>query len=55
MKDLDRKRSAVAERIATIGPNINVLAGMWDERTVDILILIFGIGVVELHEMDEAE
>ncbi len=29
---------------------LDILSGMWDEQTLDALILAFGIGHVELNE-----
>lgn len=48
-KDLkEAKRAAVAAKFKEIAPNIDYLSGMWDERTLDTLLLIFGAGHVEV-------
>lgn len=44
----DAKRDAVVARIQEIAPRVDALASIWDEQTLDILILILGIGRVEL-------
>lgn len=44
----EAKRAAVAARIKELQNNIDVLSGMWDERTLDMLIIIFGIGHIEI-------
>lgn len=50
-KDLkEKKRAMVAARIKEIQNNVDVLTGMWDERTLDMLILALGIGRVELND-----
>lgn len=48
-KDLkEAKRAAVVARLKEMQDGIEVLSGVWDERTLDILILALGIGRVEL-------
>ncbi len=50
---LDRKeakRQAVMAKIKEAHSAIDILPGMWDEQTLDALILAFGIGRVELNE-----
>lgn len=46
----EAKRNAVVQRLEEIQENIVVLSGMWDEKTLDQLILIFGLGRVELND-----
>jgi hypothetical protein len=48
MTEKEQKRAAVANRWKEIGENIDVLSAMWDERTLDLLVLILGAGRVEL-------
>lgn len=49
-KDLkEAKRVAVAARLKELQGNVDVLSGMWDERTLDMLIVILGLGRVELN------
>lgn len=47
---MEAKRAAVAARLFEIQGNLNTLSRMWDERTLDTLILALGIGHVELEE-----
>lgn len=48
-KDLkEAKRGAVVARLRRAMESIDILSGMWDERTLDILILALGIGHVEV-------
>jgi hypothetical protein len=50
-KDLKEiKRAAVAKRFKEVSDQIEILSGMWDEATLDFLILILGIGKVHLDE-----
>lgn len=50
-KDLkERKRAAVAARPKEMQGNVDVLTGMLDERTLDVLILVLGLGDVELRD-----
>lgn len=50
-KDLkEAKRAAVAARIKELQGNVDVLTGLFDERTLDILILTLGIGDVQLRD-----
>jgi len=44
----EAKRIAVAARFKEIAANADILLGMYDERTLDVLILVLGIGRVEL-------
>lgn len=44
----EAKREAVAHRLKEAAASIDVLSGMWDERTLDTLILALGIGHVEI-------
>lgn len=44
----EAKRKAVVARLQEAHDGLEVLSGMWDERTLDALILAFGIGHVEL-------
>lgn len=46
----EAKRQAVAARLTRIQDNLDVLSGMWDEQTLDILIVILGIGRVEVSD-----
>lgn len=48
MTKRDAKAKAVAARIKEIAPNAEVLAGMWNEQSLDHLILILGIGFAVL-------
>jgi hypothetical protein len=47
---IEAKRAAVVARWKDITENatIELLAGMWDERQLDALVLVLGIGRVEL-------
>ncbi len=44
----EAKRVAVVERLKDAHSNLDILSGMWNERTLDALILAFGIGEVVL-------
>jgi hypothetical protein len=46
----EAKRAAVANRIKAMQENVDVLTGIFDERTLDMLILAFGIGHIELND-----
>jgi len=46
----EAKRKAVVAQISAAWKNIDLLSGMWEEKTLDALILAFGIGHVELDE-----
>lgn len=45
-----QKREAVVKRLQEVAPMLPTLASMWDERTLDTLILILGIGQIELRD-----
>lgn len=47
---LDVKRAAVVKRLKEVTPMLPTLASMWDEKTIDMLILILGIGHIELNQ-----
>ena len=47
------KRQAVIARIKEISGNIEIVSGLWNEQTLDALILAFGIGKVSLNEWEE--
>ena len=42
------KRKAVVARLKEMEGNFDLLSGMWDEPTLDTIILILGIGHVEI-------
>ena len=47
----DAKRDAVVARLKEVeGSRLELLADMWDEKTLDALILAFGLGQVELSQ-----
>lgn len=46
---LDAKRKAIVVRLREAEGNLGILARMWDERTLDALILALGLGRVELE------
>lgn len=46
----EAKRAAVAKRIMEMQGNVDLLTGMLDERTLDVLIVVLGIGHVELDQ-----
>jgi hypothetical protein len=51
--DQDRKeakRQAVVTRLREAMPALDTLSGMWEEKTLDALLLAFGIGHVVLDE-----
>jgi hypothetical protein len=51
LKALQKKRDAVVNRLNEIDEvGIDLLATLWDEKTLDALILALGIGHVELDE-----
>ena len=45
----EAKRKAVAAWLNEAHASIDILSSMWDERTLDSLILASGIGSVELN------
>lgn len=47
---LDVKRAAVVKRLKEATPMLPTLASMWDEKTIDMLVLILGIGHIELNQ-----
>lgn len=47
---IEAKRAAVVARFEEVSSQIDYLARIWDERTLDTLILAFGIGRVELGQ-----
>lgn len=48
-KDMkERKRAAVVAKIKEVAPSIEILAGMWDEQTLDILAVVLGAGSVSV-------
>ncbi len=50
-KDLkEAKRKAVATRLIEMQKNVDLLTGMLDERTLDVLILTLGLGRIELEQ-----
>lgn len=46
----EAKRAAVAAQLKRMQGNVDLLTGMLDERTLDVLILTLGIGHIELDE-----
>jgi hypothetical protein len=44
----EAKRKAVVARLKEATASLDLLSGMWEEKTLDTLILAFGIGHVEL-------
>ena len=46
----EAKRLAVLARLTEAQASLTILSGMWDERTLDLLILILGIGRVEIND-----
>lgn len=44
----EQKRAAIVARLREMQPQFDVLSGMWDERTLDTLVLVLGIGHVYL-------
>lgn len=46
----EAKRQAVVTRLNEIHESVDILSGIWDERTLDTLILALGIGHVELDD-----
>ncbi len=44
----EAKRNAVVTRLKEAHASLDVLSGMWEEKTLDALILAFGLGHVEL-------
>jgi len=44
----EAKRQAVVARMRESHDALDVLSGMWGEKTLDALILAYGIGHVEL-------
>lgn len=46
---LNAKRAAVVARLREMSGNLDILAGMLSEQTLDALILAFGLGHVELE------
>lgn len=46
----EAKRAAVVKRLQDANDMLPTIARMWDERTLDFLILILGIGRVELEQ-----
>ena len=46
----EAKRAAVVARLKESQAALDVLSGMWDEKTLDALILAFGIGRVVLDD-----
>jgi hypothetical protein len=47
---LQAKRQAVIVHLEKAFKDLNLLSGMWEEKTLDALILAFGIGHVELYD-----
>lgn len=47
---IETKRMAVVVRLREAEGSLDVLSGMWNERTLDALILAFGLGVVQLNQ-----
>lgn len=45
----EQKRAAVAAKIKEVAPAIEMLSGMWDEQTLDILAVVFGVGQVQVE------
>lgn len=46
----DAKRNAVVAKLKELHPSLDMLSGMWEEKTLDQLILALGIGQVSLTE-----
>jgi hypothetical protein len=44
----EAKRKAVVATLNEAHASLEILSGMWEEKTLDALILAFGIGRVEL-------
>lgn len=44
----EAKRQAVVARLREAHDALEILSGIWDERTLDTLILALGIGRVEI-------
>lgn len=46
----EAKRKAVVARLNEAHQSLDLLSGMWEEQTLDALILAFGLGRVELDQ-----